>query len=345
MQNYGNYKRILIRAPNWIGDSILSFPAVNALRHYFSDSYIGVLAKPNLHNLWCANPDVNEIIKYDDCNGFLGQFKLANILKSKKFDLALIFPTSFSSAFSVFLAGIKERIGYKSECRGFLLSKSIVPKMKFRVGHLAEEYLYIVSEVTGVQTSLSSIKFNLNLFPDTIKRINAIFEENGIGKDDIIVGLAPCATYGPAKRWPISKFIETGKLLTKNNEVKLVVLGGEGEEKLGFNIVSEIKNAKNFVGKFSIDETMAAIKRCKVVLSNDTGLMHIAAAFNIPVVAIFGSTSPIWTAPLGDNHIVLYKKLSCGPCFKRICPLGTYECFNKITSQEVYEKMMNYAMW
>jgi len=326
-------KKILIRGPNWIGDSVISIPVLKAVRLEYPDAYIGLVLRAGPAELLKAVPYVNKI--------YLEGSENASIAR-EKFELGLILTNSFSSAFRFWHWGVKERIGYPTEHRGLFLTKKVMFLKKPRSIHLVEEYFQIL-RTAGIK----KIEYKPEFFIPEENKIKAaeILKTTGFNKDKLIMGICPGATYGPAKMWPKERFLGVINSLIKEKKANVIVFGGPNE-----------KDLINFLLKKSIysDSIMASpdddiltgaalMKNCGLVLSNDTGPMHLAASLDVPVVAIFGSTDPVWTGPLGEQNTVLYKALDCSPCFKRECLWvdNNYECLNLISETEVLEAVEN----
>lgn len=334
--------KILIRVPNWLGDTLMSTPAVSVVKKIFPKSRLSVLAKPVFSKFWKVFPGVDEVIPYG--RGLENYLKTAFQLKKRKFDLALVLPTSISSAFQVFVAEIPQRIGWGGEGRDVFLTE-VVPHPHPRQKHLVWEFLELVQNGLKTSAKITSEKLHWTIPKEDLNELIQIWKLKGLQPHDFPIALAPGATYGPAKRWPISYWKELIRsLLSKRNET-LLILGGLEEEnylRLLLNGISQQHKTrlKYFVGQTSPTLLAATLSKCKVLVTNDTGPMHVAAAVGTPTVAIFGSTSPNWTRPFGLGHEVIYKNLECNPCFQRTCPIG-YKCLHAITVGEVFKAVVN----
>ncbi len=322
-------KKILIRGPNWIGDSVISIPVLKAVRQEYPDAYIGLVLRAGPAELLKAVPYVNKI--------YLEGIENASIYR-EKFELGLILTNSFSSAFRFWHWGVKERIGYPTEHRGLFLTKKVMFLKKPRSIHLIEEYFQIL-RTAGIK----NIEYKPEFFIPEENTINAaeILKTTGFNKDKLIIGVCPGATYGPAKMWPKERFLGVINSLIKEKKVNVVVFSGPNEKDL-INFLLKNSTYSDSIITGPCDDILtgaALMKNCCVVLSNDTGPMHLAASLGVPVVAIFGSTDPVWTGPLGEQNTVFYKSLECSPCFKRDCFLDNdkYKCLNLISETEVLE--------
>ncbi len=354
-------RRILVRGVNWLGDAVMTTPALLRLREKFPDAHITLIGPEKLADLWKNHPAVNETISFATGESVLATGKR---LRAGKFDLALVLPNSPRSALEVFLAGIPQRIGYARPWRNFFLTGSVaaltgVVKMrkrpvteirrraagekigdwKLEIGnakaHHIHEYLNLVAALGANAEPLAP---QLAVTPDEIEAA-----KNKIGLDKIsqpVFGLNPGAEYGPAKRWPAEKFITAAKQIQEQTDCVWILFGGKNDAATTAQIESVIGNrqsAINLAGKTSLRELMALLKLCRVVLTNDTGPMHVAAALGTPVVVPFGSTSPELTGPglPGEAQNQLIKsRAPCSPCFLRECPID-FRCMNDIKVDEV----------
>lgn len=325
---------LLIRSPNWIGDTVLSTPLVRTIKEKFKDINITILAKKYIKELWSNNPNIDEVISFDD--NFRGYFELIKNLHSRKFDTVLILPNSFSSALITYMAGIKERIGYNTDVRGMLLTKRI-PLNGIRKKHLVYEYMEF-SKIFGIEED--TIKLELFVTDEEKNKANEILKSRD-GLNDLIIGICPGATYGPAKRWKKDNWIKVAIKLMEKYNAKILIFGSLNENLLLTEINNSLENRGIiFPGNLNLRMLIVLINKCKVFISNDTGPMHIAASLKAPVVAIFGSSSPAWTGPLGDSNRVLHKNIPCSPCFKRSCDKkNPYECLNLIEPKEVLDEV------
>jgi heptosyltransferase II len=335
---YKGIKRILVKGTNWVGDTIISFPAVHALRQQLPKARIAVLTKSRLAELWKANPDIDEVLTYDMPSGagrIFGELQIARLIKQKEIDLAVIFPRSFSSALIAFLGGIPHRIGYKSEGRGLLLTERIACTAELLRRHRMYYYLHLL-EPLGSYPSPPLPSLSLN---GTQKRwADTFLSQNGL-KGKVLVGLNPGATYGQAKCWPPERFAELGRRLIKEHGASILIFGSshplEGE--LNDAIAEGIgAGCLNLSGETSLMQLAALLHRCRLVVTNDTGTMHVAAAMGTRVIAIFGPTDPRTTSPLGKGHVVIRKEVSCSPCLKRVCP-ADHRCMELISVTNVLE--------
>ncbi|MEW6684686.1 MAG: lipopolysaccharide heptosyltransferase II [Candidatus Edwardsbacteria bacterium] len=327
-------KKIVIRTPNWIGDAVLSTAFSRRVRQEFSGAHLTLIVHQRVREIFEGNPDMDTIIEYNPERDNFWSFTQS--LRKEKFDLGFVLPFSFSSALMFALGRVKERIGYAAEGRGFLLTRRIPLPSNFRQHHLVKGYLDILtSPFFPPQLGEGKGGGRVTLVPPKRDEGEAlrILKESSVDSNNLLIGMNPGATYGPAKRWFPQRYVELGKFLSsEEEEIRILVFGSSKEVILAKEIADGIGfGAVSLAGKTNLKTLAALIERCKVFITNDTGTMHLACAVDTPVVALFGSTTPLWTGPLGVKHSVIYKKTNCSPCFKRKCPYGHYNCFREIT--------------
>jgi len=363
-------QRILVRSTNWLGDAVMTTPALLRLRDKFPDAHIALLTPEKLRELWLQHPAVNETIPFAPGENV---FSVGKRLRAGRFDLALVLPNSPRSALEPWLAGIPRRIGYSRPWRDWLLTLCIDPRadeVKMHKRSVDEIKKLVAADVnrrtdrvfTSASARTHQIHEYLNLVaalgssPEplppqlviTPKEVDAVTEKFGL--ENLvrpILGLSPGAEYGPAKRWPVDKFIAAAAEIQRRTNCTWLVFGGPADKALADRIESTIPSPPSAVldlaGKTSLRELMALLKFCQVLLTNDTGPMHVAAALGTPVVVPFGSTSPELTGPglPGDTlHWLLQSNPPCSPCFLRECPID-FRCLNDIPVRQVVEAVLS----
>jgi heptosyltransferase-2 len=330
-------KKILVIGPSWVGDTMLMQPMLLRLKQRHPECRIDVLAPPWVSPLLHAIPEVHEVIINPFPHGaiqLIARFKFGKMLRSKQYDQAIVLPNSLKSALVPYFAQIPLRTGYVGEMRYWLLNdarrlnKATLPLMVERFAQLAEDaegeilrpIANPVLEATATQRETTLKKLNLQL-----------------GKP--IAVFCPGAEYGPAKRWPIPYFAETAQRLQKHG-FGIWLVGSDKDREIADKIVSMGNPAcRNLCGSTDLDDAIALLSCADLVISNDSGLMHIAAALDRPMLALFGSSSPEFTPPLSQKAEVVKLDLKCSPCFKRECPLGHFNCMMKITPDLVWHKI------
>jgi len=333
----GGINRILVRGVNWVGDTILSYPAVEQLKAFFPKSHLAVLVPSYLVDLWKTFPYVDEIIPFQKKAGIGSiweDLNLSQSLKERNFDLAVILPRSFRSAFHIYLARIPIRIGYRDEWRSLFLTHGIRRTQEVLRGHRVHYYLKLIEPFGKIETPPSPRIF---LREEDRKWADRALKDLEIPEGKPLIGMNPGATYGSAKCWPPDRFGELGKRLASNWEAKVLLFGKEGERPIVYEVLRHLgTKGIDLTGKTGLLQLAALLERCSLLVTNDTGTMHIAAAVGTPVVALFGPTPHLMTGPWGEGHVVVSRDASCRPCWKRVCPTD-HRCMEGIPVEEVEE--------
>lgn len=333
-------QKIIVRAPNWIGDAVLATPALTLLKKIYPASHITVLAKEWTRDVFKANPSVDGIITLNK-----SMFQSASEIRQKQFDTGVLLPDSFSSALLFFIAGIPQRIGYSTDGRYLLLTKRIKRSSNFKKEH---QLIYFVKLVQGIENTSTDFEYaSAEINPVWIitdeerEKAELSLRKAGLFPDrEILVGINHGAAFGPAKRWFPDRYAKLADELVKKYQVKILIFGGQQDCNTSKEILSLMKSrAVDFTGKINLRELAALIAKCNVFITNDTGPMHIAAAVGTRVVAIFGSSDPVRTSPWGKGHIIVKKEMECSPCMKSYCIRNHYKCLDKITVEEVIALM------
>ncbi len=336
-------KKILVRGPNWLGDAVMCEPALRGLRTRFSQAQITLLVKPAVAEVFVGHPAVTNILTYDTNGrhaGLSGKWALAGQLRQQGFDLAVLFQNAFEAAFLTFLAGVPRRYGYATDGRSLLLSDPVAVPDRQRLVHQVRYYWDLLKPL-GLTGDPSAPE--LVVFPEEEQTMAGRFAKGGLAETDVVVGINPGSTYGGAKRWLPERFAEVTERLcrtireSREQEVSVVIFGAKGEERLGQEIASHLSSRSLVLsGATTIRELMASVKRCAVLLTNDTGPMHIASAFQVPVVAIFGPTDWRTTSPFESAHSIVRQPVDCAPCLLRECPID-HRCMTRVTVDQVHE--------
>ena len=327
--------QLLVRSPNPLGDACMAIPAVRAMKlDTRPDLKLTVLCRKNLEPLWRRIPEVDQVITVERK---ASAWSVAGTIRAAAdFDAAILFPNSLSSALECRFAGIPRIAGASGHKRRRLLHQ-IVPPAEFsaQLRHHAEHYLHIAAHC-GAGTGGS--------FGEFIHRNAAMpVTRKGDGSTVRKVGICPGAEYGNAKRWPLERYAKA--ILTIHEQLagdcEFHIFGSPNEAGLAAELTALIAstNPVNRAGATTIEQLCDELAECSVVLSNDTGTMHLAAALGIPTVAIFGSTEPAWTAPLGEGHNVIRRHVECSPCFLRECPRD-YRCMHEIDGSKVVDAVL-----
>jgi len=335
--DFKEIRRVLVRTANWIGDAVMTFPALASIREGLPNRHIAVLTKPWVADLFSGHPLINEVLVYESPGiheGIRGKWKLARELKKKQFDLAILFQNAFEAALIAFWAGIPRRAGYNTDARGILLTQAVPVNGKVKKGHQVDYYRAMTGGL-GFQSHPSAP--SIGLTRSQLEESERILSSRGLQGEKLLIGLAPGATYGPAKQWFPERFSALADRFSRDWGARILIFGSQGDRDTASLLTKSARTeVTDFTGQTTLSQAIGLIARCRLFVSNDSGLMHVAAALGVPVVAIFGSTDPVRTRPLGRNCRVVRQPLPCAPCLKTHCP-ERRECLERITVDEVYE--------
>jgi len=326
--------KILIRGTNWIGDAILTIPAIEAIRATYPQAHIAVLAKSWVADIYKLFSSINEVIIYENkYDNIMGVFRLAQLLKKRKFDAAILLQNAIEAAIISCAAGIPLRAGYNTDGRGILLTHRVQRSKEINKLHQIDYYLEMVK-------ALGCVSANKEMHLETkINRHDAqsVLQKYISDRQKEIIGIAPGAAYGPAKRWFPARFAAVADKIADTYGCQIILLGGKSD---GDTTEEARRLAQtsllNLAGKTNLKEAVYLISQCRLFLSNDSGLMHIAGALNIPTIAIFGSTNPATTSPAGNQSIIVRHEVSCSPCLKETCPTD-FRCMELVSIEDVWK--------
>jgi heptosyltransferase-2 len=321
--------KILVVAPSWIGDTILAQPLLALLKRKHPDARIEVLAPDWSAPLLGRMAEVDAVIvnpfKHGEFN-FGVRRAFGRRLASADFQQAYVLPNSWKSALVPFFAGIPRRIGYQGEVRYLLLNE------RHRLDATAHPQL--VQRYAALAGPLSATLPQPQLV-STAEQQQGVRRALGLPLDAAPVIFCPGAEYGPAKRWPTRHFAALARLVASPQNPAWLI-GSAKDAAVGDEICAAAEGAAlNLCGRSSLEQAIDLIASARCVVSNDSGLMHVAAALGRPLVALYGSSSPAYTPPLSANAEIVSRNLPCSPCFKRECPLGHFDCMNGITPEQV----------
>jgi heptosyltransferase-2 len=326
---------ILVRTPNWLGDACMALPAVRALKYGRPDARITVLTPSKLDDFWRAVPEVDAVIGKDEGGEKDSVLAVQRRVRAsgRSYDVAVLLVDSPRSALEVAGCGIPRIVGYRGRWRRRLLHQIVPPPKPGPLRHHTHHFLDIAAHCGA---DLGD--------PRLLRPLGANRIERRAESGPLRVGLCPGAEYGPAKRWPAERFAATARLVSAANGAEWTLLGSPTDRPVG----SEVENLldgvshRNLIGTTTLAGLMEELATLDLLLTNDTGTMHLAATLGVPVVAVFGSTEPAWTGPTGAPHTVLRHHVPCSPCYLRECPLktGRYRCFEAITPEAAAEAVL-----
>ena len=342
--------RTLIVAPNWIGDALMAQPLLTSLKRADPAQSIVALAPSWVAPVLAARPEVDDVIATDLAHGALqwsARRALAKTIASGSFDRAFVLPNSFKSGLIPWLARIPERIGYRGEARYGLINRRLNgPAADLaRSGPMVGRYAALAARV-GIDVPSPLPQPRLMVDASTVVDVRRRFD---LEADAELIALCPGAEYGPAKRWPAEHFATLATmLLAERPMAHVLLLGGAGDRAVSAAIMADVAARQgdlarlhDLCGRTDLSQAIALIAAASSVVSNDSGLMHVAAALGRPQVALFGSSDPRHTPPLSTQAKTLWLHLDCSPCFERTCPLGHLDCLVGIAPQRVRDSMQN----
>jgi heptosyltransferase II len=338
-----NPRKILIRGTNWVGDAVMCVPAMREIRRIFPDAQISLLVRPWVRDVYSAVEFVDEILEYDKQGvhrGLWGFKKLIADLKSRQFDLAILLQNAFEAAFIAWRARIPRRIGYARDGRSILLTDACPIDPAVLRMHQVYYYLDMLS-VIGLP--LQHRRANHEHIPsiaigvrDTDRQAaREMLRAKGIAEGEAIVGINPGAFYGKAKRWFADRYAEAADVLA--GQSRIVLFGSPTDRAIAEEVAACMKNPSVILaGQTTLGQLMGLLKECSLLITNDSGPMHLAAALDVPQLSLFGSTCEIATGPLSGQAVVIKHTVDCNPCFLRECPTD-FRCMKGISVQEVVE--------
>lgn len=319
----------------------MTLPALKALGRNFPEARLSVLTRPWAAGVYQGQAGLAEVLPDDRQRGPKGLFsrvRLARALKARGFDLALLFQNAFSAALTVALAGIAQRWGYARDGRSFLLTRPVKLEPADAFYHESFYYLNLLERL-GLEAPFSQPR--LALEPAAVREAASILDQAGTGDWSAPLILAPGAAFGSAKRWPARDFAETAALVTRQRPSGVVILGGGGERAVAEELAGLLSvPTLNLAGRTSLAVSMALLARGGLLISNDSGLMHLGGALGLPLTAVFGPTNPLTTAPLGRSRLIR-SRAACAPCLKRDCPRERRICFDEITPDLVAQAALD----
>jgi heptosyltransferase-2 len=334
-----NINRIVVRAPNWLGDAVMSVAALRELRRILPDAQITIVARPGTADIFTDADFIDEVLIYDR-RGLKSVWQQIRNWKQRQFDLALLFQNAFEAAAIAFLARVPLRVGYDTERRGFLLTHKIsLPTWKDE-RHEIFYYLNIVAELERAllgSTSEVEPDFRLTVSEDRKKRAQNILRDYGIEPGAPLVLLCPGSVNSRAKRWPAERYAELADKLRESG-AKVALIGSPSELEVSQSVIAQCQYSPTLLtGKTSVAEVAALISIADVLITNDTGPAHVAAAVGTPTLVIFGPTNPLTTRPFGSSGEIIRHPPDCAPCMLRDCPID-HRCMTAIMPQEVFER-------
>ena len=329
--------KIVVRGTNWVGDAVMQIPALRELRRIFYDARITLYARAPTRGIFEDANFIDEILTFEKSDSVFTQ---ARLWRAEKFDLAVLLTNSFESALVAKFGRAEKRIGYATENRGFLLTDSVgVPAWK-NTRHEIFYYLNIVAaaekSIFGTATVSEKSRIDLKVSEEKKAAARDFLAKYGVDLSKKIVAFCAGSTNSRAKRWQAQSYARLNDLLQKNLNAEVVLIGAPDELEVSAEVAAQAKiKPLLLTGKTTLAELVRVLSVCDLLVSNDTGPAHIAAALNTKTIVIFGPTNPLTTHPIGAE--IIRKQVECSPCMLRDCPID-HRCLTRISAREVFEK-------
>jgi heptosyltransferase-2 len=323
----------MVRATNWLGDAVMSLPAIRAIRGVFPRAHLAVVARPWVADLYARERSIDRVIPYPLVKGLGGRREFAAKLWAERFDCAILLQNAFDAALITWLAGIPERIGYNRDGRRLLLTRAIpVPEPGDIPRHERFYYLELLRRA-ALMERLPVVE-EIRLEGADEARESGRAELRRLGINGPVAGVSPGAAYGNAKRWLPERFAEAAARL----DMPVLVFGAQSERPLCNEVASRLAQAKvpvnNLAGETKLRDFIDMAAACSVFLTNDSGAMHVVSALGVPTVTVFGATDETGTGPTGQLARIVREHAECSPCLLRECPID-HRCMTRVTSEQV----------
>jgi len=335
--------KILVRGTNWVGDAVMSIPALRELRRIFPDSHITLHMRSWADGLFQDADFIDELVTFDKNRWAVKDvYDNSQFLKPDGYELAVLFPNSFESALTSFLTRVPRRFGYNKDVRGLLLTDPIaVPEWKNR-NHEVYYYLFLVGEIERRMLGRDTVSraepdISLDVSDERTAAAKTFLETQGLDLSKKVVALGAGSTNSLAKRWPVERFAELSDRLANELNASVILLGSKDESKVAEQLVrTSSGHPVNLVGKTTLEQAAAIVSVIDLMITNDMGLAHVAPAVGAPTVVLFGPTNPETTRPFSRNAEIIREPVECSPCEHRVCPID-HRCMDRISVQRVFQ--------
>jgi heptosyltransferase-2 len=334
-------KRVVVRGTNWVGDSLMTIPALRALRRVLPDAHITLVIRPGTKGIFSEAHFIDELLVYDRKTAF-SVLPQVREWKRREFDLAVLFQNAFEAALIPFLAGVPLRLGYATEARQALLTHPL-PLPDWRASrHEVFYYLYLITALEQMLFGRSTV---CEAEPDASIQISEARKAQaaellcayGVSENDVIVAICPGSINSRAKRWPAEAYASLADRLIESKR-RVLLIGSKDETEVSEDVTRRMRQQPIVLtGKTTLDQITAVLDRADLIVTNDTGPAHLGAALRRPTIVIFGPTNPLTTRPFAPEAIVLRHPPDCAPCMLRDCPID-HRCMTAITVDEVFEQ-------
>jgi heptosyltransferase-2 len=332
----------MVRATNWLGDAVMSLPAIRAIRWVFPHAHIAVVARPWVADLYARETSVDRVIPYSAQKGWRARREFAAGLRRERFDCAILLQNAFDAALMAWLADIPERIGYNRDGRGLLLTQAIpVPEPGDIPRHERFYYLELLRRAGMMERFPKTDAIRLDGVEAA--RESGLAHLSVMGFHGPVIGISPGAAYGNAKRWLPERFAEAARAMP--SACAALVFGSSAERPLCGQVTDSLRlygvEARNLAGETTLREFIDLAAACRLFLTNDSGAMHVASALGVPTVAVFGATDDTTTGPTGPLARVVREHAECSPCLLRECPID-HRCMTRVTADRVAEVALEF---
>jgi heptosyltransferase II len=334
-------RRIVVKEVNWLGDLVMSLPALRAIRRELADAHLAVLVKKELAGFFDGANWIDEVIPYvvrPGLAGIVDRRRIVAGIRSRRFDLAVLFPRSFESAFWMTMARVPHRAGFIADARGAMLTRRAAIPREAIADHQVHYWLSMIHETLAITGDAADCVIEVHEPNRARMRDWLAARRRNAGAR--LIAIAPAAAYGPAKEWPVENYGALIDLLAHRFEAECVLVGAPSERARCEETARASKTgAIVAAGETTIGELIALLSLAEAFIGNDSGCMHLAGALGLSTVALFGSTNPDRTSPLGPKIRAIYHKLDCSPCLARTCRFGHYNCLRQIVPAEVADAL------
>ena len=340
MLTSGSIQRVIVRGTNWVGDAVMTVPALRQLRNMMPEAHLTLATRPNTAEIFADVDFIDDLLV---C-GTSGVWSNARSWSKGNFDLAILFTNSFHSALVAFLAGVPNRLGYATQYRRPLLSAPVTPPSWRDSRHEVYYYLNLISELEKLLNPQTHVpedaKPRLSVSWQRRADARALLTNSGVATGDTLVALCPGSVNSRAKRWPAERFAEVGDQLSEKRGVKILLIGSKEELEISLAVKNQMRHKPVLLtGETSVGAAAAVLGEVDLLITNDTGPAHIAAALGQSTLVIFGPTNPLTTSPFADNAEVVRRPPDCAPCMLRVCPID-HRCMTAISADEIVERAM-----
>ena len=339
--------KVLIRAPNWVGDAVMALPALRELRRIFGGSHITLASRPWVQGLFEGERLADNLVSLDDARGPFGRavrfISEASLVRRERFDFAVLLTNSFGTALAARAGGAKRTAGYATDARRLLLDQIIPLESGHKPLHQVRYYLNIAAHLETLIAGKSRIDFQgceprLGVSEEQRQHAKSLLERFNIGAvagQGAILVINPGATNSSAKRWPAERFAKTADRLNELHGLQTVIVGTAGDKPVADDVARQMRtHAAVLAGETSIAELKGVLACARLVISNDTGTSHVSAALGVPTVVVFGPTEHVSTRPLSPRAAVVRHQVECSPCMLRECPID-HRCMTRVEVDEV----------